>query len=110
MAKLGHKRLTVKTPDQIEAEVEKLERNRINISYLIDKGKKAKIAKIYFLGDKQIREKKLRDIITSQEAKFWKLISRNVYLSKERVDLDKRLLKNYTTINHLTILSSCSHP
>jgi len=79
----------------IEAEVQKLEKNRINISYLINKGEKAKIAKIFFLGDKKIREKKLRDIITSQENRFWKIISRSVYLSKERIELDKRLLKNY---------------
>ena len=80
---------------KIETEIARLDKNRVNISYLIDKGKKAKIAKIYFLGDKKIREKKLRDVITSQEAQFWKFISRNVYLSKERIELDKRLLKNY---------------
>ena len=80
---------------KIDAEIEKLERNRVNIIYKLDKGEKAKISKIYFLGDKKIREKKLRDIITSQEAKFWKFISRNVYLNKGRIELDKRLLKNY---------------
>ena len=80
---------------KIDVEIAKLEKNRINISYLIDKGEKAKIAKIYFLGDKKIREKKLRDIITSQESGWWKFIARSVYLSKERIELDKRLLKNY---------------
>ena len=45
--------------------------------------KKLKYRK-YFLGDKKIRDKKLRDIITSQEAKFWKFISRNVYLNQSR--------------------------
>ena len=80
---------------KIDAEIATLEKNKINIQYIIDKGKKAKITKIYFLGDKKIREKKLRDVITSQEAQFWKFISRNVYLSKERIELDKRLLKNY---------------
>ncbi len=80
---------------KIEAEVEALDRNRVNLVYTLDKGNKAKISKIYFLGDKKIREKKLRDIITSQEAKFWKFISRNVYLNKGRIELDKRLLKNY---------------
>ena len=80
---------------EIEADIEKLKKNRVNIIYSINKGEKAKIAKIYFLGDKKIRDKKLRDIITSDEAKFWKFISRNVYLSKERIELDKRLLKNY---------------
>ena len=50
--------------------IEKLEKNRVNLVYSIDKGEKAKIAKIYFLGDKKIRDKKLRDIITSQESRI----------------------------------------
>ena len=80
---------------KIDADIVRLEKNRVNIKYLIDKGKKAKISNIFFIGDKKIREKKLRDVITSQEAQFWKFISRNVYLSQERIELDKRLLKNY---------------
>ena len=80
---------------KIDAEIEKLKKNRVNLVYSIDKGDKAKISKIFFIGDKKIRDKRLRDIITSQEAKFWKFISRNVYLNKGRIDLDKRLLKNY---------------
>jgi len=80
---------------KIEAEIATLEDNKVNIRYVINKGDKAKITKIYFLGDKKIREKKLRDIITSQEKQFWKFISRSVFLNKERIELDKRLLKNY---------------
>ncbi len=80
---------------KIDAEIARLDNNRVNVSYIIEKGDKAKIAKIYFLGEKKVREKKLRDVITSQEAQFWKFISRNVYLNKERVELDKRLLKNF---------------
>jgi len=80
---------------KIDVDIEELTKNRVNIIYTISKGEKAKISKIFFLGDKKIREKKLRDIITSQETKFWKVLSRNVYLNQGRVDLDKRLLKNY---------------
>ena len=80
---------------KIDAEIARLEKNRVNIKYLIEKGDKAKISKIFFIGDKKIREKKLRDVITSQESQFWKFVSKNVYLSKERIELDKRLLKNY---------------
>ena len=47
------------------------------------------------MGDKKFRDKKLRDIIVSEENKFWKFISRNVYLNQERIELDKRLLINY---------------
>ena len=80
---------------KIDLDLEKLDKNRVNLVYSIDKGEKAKISKIYFLGDKKIRDKRLRDIITSQESKFWKFLSRNVYLNKSRIDLDKRLLSNY---------------
>ena len=80
---------------KIDLKVEQLDKNRVNLIYSIDKGKKAKIEKIFFLGDKKIRESRLRSVITSQEAKFWKFVSRNVYLNKERIELDKRLLKSY---------------
>ena len=80
---------------KIDLKVEKLDKNSVNLIYSIDKGKKAKIEKIFFLGDKKIRESRLRSVITSQEAKFWKFVSRNVYLNKERIELDKRLLKSY---------------
>jgi outer membrane protein insertion porin family len=80
---------------KIDTEVEKLEKNKVKIVFTIDKGKKAKISKIFFLGDKKLRDKKLRDVITSQEAKFWKFLSRSVYLNDARIELDKRLLKNY---------------
>ena len=80
---------------KIDLDVEQLQKNKVNLVYTIDKGEKAKIAKIYFLGDKKIRDKKLRDIITSTEAKFWKFLSRNVYVSKDRIELDKRLLNSY---------------
>ena len=80
---------------KIDAEIQNLEKNRVNLIYSLDKGKRAKISKIFFLGDKKIRDKRLRDVITSQEARFWKFISKNVYLNKGRIELDKRLLKNY---------------
>ncbi len=80
---------------KIEVDVEELDRNRVNLIYNLEKGEKAKISKIYFLGDKKVRDKKLRGIITSEESKFWKFISRNVYLNEQRINLDKRLLVNY---------------
>ena len=68
---------------------------RLNLIFSINKGEKFKISKINFIGNKKIKEKRLRDVIASEEHKFWKIISRNVYLNAERIELDKRLLKNY---------------
>ena len=69
--------------------------NFLNLIFIIDRGKREKISKIYFIGDKKIKTKRLRDVVATEEAKFWKFISRNIYLNEQRIELDKRLLKNY---------------
>jgi len=63
--------------------------------YEIDLGKKTKISKIKFLGKKIYKDRKLLSVITSEENKFWKLISSNKYLNRERINLDTRLLTNF---------------
>ena len=71
------------------------EQNSTRLTYDIDLGKKAKIHEIKFIGDKKIKDRKLKNIITSEESKFWKFISQSVYLNSERIELDKRLLTNF---------------
>ncbi|MDA9702522.1 outer membrane protein assembly factor BamA [Candidatus Pelagibacter sp.] len=69
--------------------------NTLNLKIDVELGEKAKIKKIIFLGEKIFKEKRLKEVIVSQEHKFWKFISRNVYINQELINLDKRLLKNY---------------
>ena len=54
-----------------------------------------KISSISFTGDKKIRDKRLRDVIASEEDKFYKFISRNTKFSESLINLDLRLLTNY---------------
>jgi len=67
----------------------------LNLIFQVNKGERSKIQTINFIGDKKVKSKRLRDVITSEEARFWKFLSRNIYLNTQRIDLDKRLLKNY---------------
>ena len=69
--------------------------NTLNLKIDVELGEKAKIKKIVFLGEKIFKEKRLKEVIVSQEHKFWKFISRNVYINEELINLDKRLLTNY---------------
>ena len=71
------------------------EQNSIRLTYDVDLGNRARIEDVIFLGDKKIKDKKLLSVITSEPSKFWKFISKNTYLDKSRINLDKRLLKNY---------------
>ena len=71
------------------------ELNSVRLRVDIEQGEKARITEIIFLGDKKIKDKKLLEVIASEEHKFWKFISNKVYLNKSLIDLDKRLLENY---------------
>ena len=67
----------------------------VDLIFDIDLGEKAVISKIEFVGDKKIKDRILRNIITSEEAKFWKVVTTNKFLNKAKIERDKRLLKNY---------------
>ena len=69
--------------------------NKMNLFYNINLGKKAKISKISFIGNKKFKDNSLRNIIVSEEYKFWKFISGKKYLNENLVNLDKRLLNNF---------------
>jgi outer membrane protein insertion porin family len=71
------------------------EQNSIKLIYDVNLGKKAKIKEIKFIGDKKVKDRKLNQVIVSENAKFWKFISKKIYLDTNRIKLDKRLLVNY---------------
>ncbi len=80
---------------QVETKVRKIDENNVDLAINIDKGEITRISKIFFTGDKKIKDKRLRDIIASEEDKFWKVISRNTRFNENQIELDKRLLINY---------------
>ncbi len=80
---------------KIKTKTRKIDENNLDLIFEINKGKETRISKISFTGDKKIREKRLRDVIASEEYKFWKVISRNTKFSQNLINLDKRLLENY---------------
>ncbi|OUV60589.1 MAG: outer membrane protein assembly factor BamA [Cellvibrionales bacterium TMED122] len=79
----------------VEAKINKIDEENFDLLFEIERGKKTKISKINFLGNDSVRSKRLKDVIASEESKFWKVISRNTVLSENLINLDKRLLNNY---------------
>ncbi len=69
--------------------------NTVDLIFDVELGEKAFIKKITFIGDKKIKDNKLRKIIVSEEAKFWKFISSKKFLDINRIKLDEKLLFNY---------------
>ena len=80
---------------EIKALIKNNDNNTVNLTYDIQLGERAFIEKIKFIGDKKIKDRKLKNIIVSEERKFWKFISKKKYLDKNRIKLDEKLLTSY---------------
>ena len=80
---------------KVEANIRKINEKNLDLVFEIERGEITRISKISFLGDKKVRERRLRDIIASEEHKFFKFITRNTRFSENLINLDKRLLINY---------------
>ena len=80
---------------EVEVKVKKLNDGNLDIILDIDRGEKTKISTINFIGDKKIRDRRLRDVVASEEDKFWKFLTKNTNFNKQLVNLDIRLVTNY---------------
>tara|TARA_A100001015_G_C15035594_1_gene736035 strand:+ start:287 stop:2518 length:2232 start_codon:yes stop_codon:yes gene_type:complete len=84
---------------KIDAKINKIDEENLELLIEISRGEKTEISSINFIGNKTFRSKRLRDVIASEEDKFWKFISRNTVLNENLINLDKRLLLNYYKSN-----------
>ena len=80
---------------KVDVKIKENNNGTLDLIYNIDTGEKALIKNIKFTGDKFFKDRKLRSVIVSEESKFWKFISNKKYLDIDRIELDKRLLKNF---------------
>ncbi len=69
--------------------------NTVDLIFSLDLGEKAFIEKIEFIGDKYYKERVLRNLIASEEKKFWKFLTKKKYINSDLINLDERLLKKY---------------
>jgi outer membrane protein insertion porin family len=80
---------------KIETKIRTIDENNLDLMIEVERGNQTKISSINFIGNKNIRSNRLKDIIASEENKFWKFISKNTNFSNNLLELDKRLLENY---------------
>ena len=69
--------------------------NTVDLIFDITIGEKAYIRTIQFIGNKYYKERILRNIIASEETRFWKFLTKNKYINTDTIQLDKRLLEKF---------------
>ena len=80
---------------KVSSSIKKNKNNTVDIIYDIELGDKALIKNIKFIGNKVFKDNKLRKVIVSEEAKFWKFLSSKKTVDIQRFKLDEKLLKNF---------------
>ena len=80
---------------EVETRYEENANKTVDLIFDIKLGNKSKISSIEFIGDKKFKNRTLRNVILSEENKFWKFITNNKYINQSRIDRDKRLLRNF---------------
>ena len=79
----------------VTSSIKDLGNNKVDLFYEIELGDKAKISKISFIGEKVFKTSTLKNVIISEEYKFWKFISGKKFLNEKLINYDKRLLGNF---------------
>ena len=80
---------------KLETKINKNSNNTVDLIYNFELGEIAKINKINFIGNKVFRDNTLRNIIISEENKFWKFITQNKLLDNSRIKADVSRLNNF---------------
>ena len=65
------------------------ENNTVNLIFKVELGEKAFIKTIQFIGEKTYKDRLLRNIIASEEDRFWKFITSRKFINRETIKLDK---------------------
>ena len=80
---------------KVEIKQKKINENKFDLVLTITRGEQLKISSINFIGNNAVKSRRLRDVIASEENKFWKIFTKNTNLNEDLINLDRRLLTNY---------------
>ena len=59
---------------KVVSKIKKIDKDTFDLLIEIERGTKTKIKSVKFVGNQMIKSRRLREIIASEEDKFWKII------------------------------------
>ncbi len=79
----------------VEPLLVRLPQNRVKVIFKVVEGPKTTISRVSFIGNHAFDETKLRGIVDSREARWWKFLSSSDEFNPSRVDFDRELLRRF---------------
>ncbi len=79
----------------IEPKLIKLKQNRVNIVFEVNEGQPSDIQNIRIVGNKHFKDSRLREIVRTQETRWWRFLSGETNYDPDRLTLDRELLRRF---------------
>lgn len=79
----------------VDPKIIELPQNRVDMVFEINEGPVTGIRRINFVGNKAFSDTELRDIVLTQESRWWKLLESNDNYDPDRVAFDRELLRRH---------------
>jgi outer membrane protein insertion porin family len=73
----------------------RLPQNRVNVVFEINEGTLTQVSRITFVGNHAFSEGQLKDVISSREEAFWRILSNSDEYNPDRVKFDEELLRRF---------------
>ena len=83
----------------VEPKVITLPENRVDVVYEIDEGDKTKVTRISFIGNHVFGDGRLREVIQTVEATWWRFFTSNDTYDPDRLTFDRELLRKFYLSN-----------
>ena len=84
---------------EVVPKIEKLEDNRINLSYEITESEISKVSKIVFIGNSSFSSSKLKSIMKTKERRFLRFLSSADRYDPDKIEYDKQLISEFYNNN-----------
>jgi outer membrane protein insertion porin family len=80
---------------RVDAQVIRLDQNRVDVVYQINDGSVTLISKIIFVGNHEFSESRLAEVVNSREQRWWRFLSTSDEYDPQRLNFDKELLRRF---------------
>lgn len=80
---------------RIEPKIIQLDQNRINLVFEVDEGNKTKVKAVRFVGNDKFSDDRLRDVISTNESRWYNFLSSNDQYDEDRISYDQEQLRTF---------------
>ncbi|MFN3514357.1 MAG: outer membrane protein assembly factor BamA [Phenylobacterium sp.] len=80
---------------QVTPKIVELPQKRVDLIFEIDEGPKSGVLRVNFLGNREFSDNDLRDVVVTEQSRWYKFFSSNANYDPDRLEYDKEQLRKH---------------